>query len=672
VYRLRAADRLRYFLERQFIKGAGYQLLVVAFTVALVSVVGGFLILPTGDESLEEAAWWAFLRLTDPGYLGDDEGNWRRVVSTWLTISGYVLFMGTLIAILTQWLNRTMRALEQGLTPITVRGHIVVLGMGSRTVPIVGELLNAGGRIRAYLRRMRRRSLRIAVLSESVNAGVAHQFRMQGARGRHRQDVVLRSGSALQTTDLHRVNVAEAGVIIIPGGVFEGGEQISEDVNTIKTLIALREEARPRNDRPLPLVIAELQDHRQAHVARAAYPGPLSLVAVDALINRLLLQQLRFPGLARVYAELLSRDAEQRLHVRDAGAMDGMRFGQAVSCFPNAVLCGLVRGPVERPVARLNPPGETVIDAGDHLVFVAEAYRDTAPQPEAEAPDPDSEAEAGAELGTASEVVVDSMGAGIEGRLLILGWTRRHVGLLAAMAKHATGPLAVDIVSIYPAEQRERHCQRVLGNTSSIHCRQIDADFVARAELAECDPASYDHVWIVRSEVVEDGQEADARAVVGHLVLSQLLAAVQPRPRVMLELAEAGNGSLLGDHGDDVIVPSLLVSHMLGQGALCPELLAVFESLTRGMHGQPLLLSARPWLEAADSCDFATLRARLARHDLCLLGWLPPGAYGEPEFAAGADRECGADNVLIALAPGVGFDVDDAVRFAQETQTHNG
>ena len=67
-------------------------------------------------------SWWAFLRLTDPGYLGDDEGNWRRVVSTWLTVSGYVLFMGTLIAILTQWLNRTMRALEQGLTPITVRG----------------------------------------------------------------------------------------------------------------------------------------------------------------------------------------------------------------------------------------------------------------------------------------------------------------------------------------------------------------------------------------------------------------------------------------------------------------------------------------------------------------------------------------------------------------------
>lgn len=669
MYRLRAADRLRYFLERQFIKGAGYQLMVVACTVALVSVLGGFLILPTGAESFEEAVWWAFLRLTDPGYLGDDAGNWRRVVSTWLTISGYVLFMGTLIAILTQWLNRTMRALEQGLTPITVRGHIVVLGMGSRTVPIVGELLNGGGRIRSYLRRMRRRKLRIAVLSESVNAAIAHQFRMQGARGRHRQDVVLRSGSALQTTDLHRVNVAESGVIILPGGIFEGGEQISEDVNTIKTLIALREEARPRNEQPLPLVIAELQDHRQAHVARAAYPGPLALVTVDAFINRVLLQQLRYPGLARVYAELLSLDAAQRLHVRDASAVAGMRFDVAVRHFPDAVLCGLVRGPVTRPVARLNPPADTLIDANDHLVFIAEAYRDTTPQPAAEPFE--AAADAVSEGDDTGAFVPPDFAPAIQGRLLILGWTRRHVGLLPMLAQHATVPLAVDIVSIYPAKERERYCRRVLGDTALIQCRQIEADFVARAELAECAPETYDHVWIARSEVVEDGQEADARAVVGHLVLSQLLAAVPARPRVLMELAEAGNRSLLGEHGDDVIVPSLLVSHMLGQGALCPELLAVFESLTNDKHGQPLLMPARPWLGDAATCDFATLQARLARHRLCLLGWMPPGAFGEPEFSMGAGMECDADNVLIALGPGVGFDDDDAVRFTQETETHH-
>ncbi|MHA7834184.1 MAG: CASTOR/POLLUX-related putative ion channel [Algiphilus sp.] len=664
MYRLRAADRLRYFLERQFIKGAGYQLMVVACTVALVSVIGGFLILPTGEETYGDAVWWAFLRLTDPGYLGDDEGNWRRVVSTWLTISGYVLFMGTLIAILTQWLNRTMRALEQGLTPITVRGHIVVLGMGSRTVPIVGELLNGGGRIRAFLRRMRRRSLRIAVLSQRVDASVAHQFRLHGARGRHRQDVVLRSGSALETADLHRVNVAESGVIILPGGVFGAGEQVSEDVNTIKTLIALREEARPRNDRPLPLVIAELQDHRQADVARAAYPGPLALITVDALVNRILLQQLRYPGIARVYAELLSLDASERFHVREAGDIAGLSMQAARHCFPNAVLCGLVRTIAGVQKARLNPPEETVIAADDHLVFVAEAYRDTAPDRDAR----EEDAHPAAVEGTPSPARVDAFPAEAptSGRLLILGWTPRHAGLLATLAQQATAPLAVDIVSIYPAEQRERHCRRALQGSALVQCRQLEADFVARAELAECAPEQYDQVWIVRSEVVENSQEADARAVVGHLVLSQSLARARPRPRVLMELAEAGNRSLLGEHGDDVLVPSLLVSHMLGQGALCPELLAVFDSLIKDSHGQPILLPAQPWLEAADGGDFHTLHAHMAAHGYCLLGWMPPGAFGEPEFGGDAEMPCTADSVLIALAPGSGFDTDadDAVRSA--------
>ncbi|WVM93237.1 hypothetical protein ULG90_04195 [Halopseudomonas pachastrellae] len=39
-------DRLRYVVERQFIKGAHYQLLVVAAFIALISLVGGWLVYP--------------------------------------------------------------------------------------------------------------------------------------------------------------------------------------------------------------------------------------------------------------------------------------------------------------------------------------------------------------------------------------------------------------------------------------------------------------------------------------------------------------------------------------------------------------------------------------------------------------------------------------------------
>ena len=55
--------------------------------IGILSVIAGVLVrLGTADAgNTAESIWWAFLRLTDPGYLGDDQGVFRRVVSTVLT-----------------------------------------------------------------------------------------------------------------------------------------------------------------------------------------------------------------------------------------------------------------------------------------------------------------------------------------------------------------------------------------------------------------------------------------------------------------------------------------------------------------------------------------------------------------------------------------------------------
>lgn len=92
--RPRIRRKILFTLERQLVKGAQYQLLVVAALIGMISIIGGLLVVPTNSPSqtLGEAIWWAFLRLTDPGYLGDDQGNWRRFISTLLTLAGYVIF----------------------------------------------------------------------------------------------------------------------------------------------------------------------------------------------------------------------------------------------------------------------------------------------------------------------------------------------------------------------------------------------------------------------------------------------------------------------------------------------------------------------------------------------------------------------------------------------------
>ena len=119
--RVRRLDQLRLGLERLLLRGLHYRLLMAASIVLLVALLGGLLmrLLDPGFDEVGESIWWAFLRLTDPGYLGDDEGLVGRTVSTVVTVLGYVLFLGLLIAILTQWMNELIARIELGTRPVT-------------------------------------------------------------------------------------------------------------------------------------------------------------------------------------------------------------------------------------------------------------------------------------------------------------------------------------------------------------------------------------------------------------------------------------------------------------------------------------------------------------------------------------------------------------------------
>ena len=108
----RIIDRIKFIVERQLVKGAGFQLLVVGLFIGLISLVGGLLVVPgSGEfENAADAVWWAFLRLTDPGYLGDDVGTWTRIVSTLLSPASNQIQTSTMMTPIT----RLMRTAVNG------------------------------------------------------------------------------------------------------------------------------------------------------------------------------------------------------------------------------------------------------------------------------------------------------------------------------------------------------------------------------------------------------------------------------------------------------------------------------------------------------------------------------------------------------------------------------
>lgn len=287
--------------------------------------------------------WWAFLRLTDPGYLGDDEGNVLRVVSTVVTILGYVLFLGALIAIMTQWLNATLNRLQQGFTPIAQNDHIVILGWTNRTATIIEELLLSEERVRRFLRTHHTRRLRMAVLIEDLRPDIVQELRERLGPLWDYRKIIFRSDTPLRLDHLDRVDFSNAAAILLPFPEFARDNAFARDERTIKILLSIDSAARQKRRGEMPQVVVEVLDGRNVSLARRAYSGPLQILASDLLVSHLIAQNIRHAGLSSVFSALLTHSEGTEIHVRDAGDIAGATAGQLRDAFAEAVFLGLLR-----------------------------------------------------------------------------------------------------------------------------------------------------------------------------------------------------------------------------------------------------------------------------------------------------------------------------------------
>jgi Trk K+ transport system NAD-binding subunit len=369
----RLKNSLLFRLEQAMVHGPAARFAILSLLVVLVATLAGLLALgiAPGFASAADAIWWAFLRLTDPGYLGDDEGVVKAAISTAVTILGYVLFMGALIAILVQWLGETMDRLEQGLTPVTLDAHFVLLGWTSRTLRILEEILVSQERVERFLQQRGARRLRVALLAERADASLGqHMARQLGARWNARQ-VVLRSGSPLRLEGLERVDFARAGAILIPAADTMESSALDADTRTVKALMTMSAALEAAPPEEPPLVVAELQETRHGGILRALYPGPMEIVAGDEVISRLLAQIVRHPGLSHVYDEFLSDVSGSQIYVREGAQLAGVSVQQLAHSFPEGVLLGVVRPEGDGFQALLNPPDDLRLEPDDRIAAEA-------------------------------------------------------------------------------------------------------------------------------------------------------------------------------------------------------------------------------------------------------------------------------------------------------------
>ena len=570
IKKLRIKQRFLFLLERQFVKGAHYQLLFVAAAIGLISIIGGILVMPVSEPSstYNEAVWWAFLRLTDPGYIGDDEGVWRRFISTILTVLGYVVFLGSLVAIITAWLNQKIRNLEQGLTPVAANNHVIILGWTNRTIHIAAEIFQSVGRLRRFLELHNTRNLRLIILSEDVTPDHLQELKDHPLIGKRAHEIILRSGVAIDREHLQRVDSMNAAAIIIPSQAKGQKELVTPDVETIKALLSLNAESAIGKSHKMPYVVAEIQDENKLSAAYRAYSGPLEVIGSNTIISRLLAQNIRHHGLSEVYNELLSRSVSNNLFAREYEDLFGKTIAEARTYFPRGIVAGIIREQEKGFKPILNLRGDFILEKNDRLVILAKDQNDIELSKK---PGPIVETSLRHSLAIEEQTEVT--------KILILGWNHHIPALIKEFGTYEDESYHITLASLHSVDLRVLELEQMAVSADRVTITHELVDFVKENELRKLKPEEFDNILMVSSDLIEEEEEADARTIVGYILLEEILDNVKKRPQVLLELADPSNEILIERFKSEVIISPLILSHLLATVALRRELHSLYNEL---------------------------------------------------------------------------------------------
>ncbi|MCP4804629.1 MAG: hypothetical protein GY913_25615 [Proteobacteria bacterium] len=373
---LAATRRWRYRLEKGHPHAIGLVLLIGILGGA--ALIGGAARLLSGDtDTLGGGVWWAFLHLTDSGYLGDDESAVGRLLGSLMTFVGLVFLTSMLIAGSTSFLTTSLARIQEGGFDVAFDNHTVILGWNPKVFALVRELLLADEHVQiAILAGVDKREADDALetqVFQPFDRETSLADRLQPWRDKRRL-VVYRRGNIYVDSELQKVGAARAGRFVLLAPEASGG--IHTDVQMLRTYLSLQSYRRrtraggatPGQQDAFRTVIEITRDRFRSHTFLAAnldpradswvhrdlqfdpelreyLPDPhsdhqargedLTLVNGDELVSRALVQCAVQPRLSQVFNTLLSHEGAD-FHILDPAAFGTGHHADLVSLFEKA------------------------------------------------------------------------------------------------------------------------------------------------------------------------------------------------------------------------------------------------------------------------------------------------------------------------------------------------
>ncbi|WP_369142341.1 NAD-binding lipoprotein [Streptomyces sp. R44] len=586
-----AEERLRYWFDTTLTRGTaalcGWLALVCLALVVPVSTVLAWTDQRTpASLGSRIAAVWRNTGQTMR--LGGEVGPPLRVALSVLLALIALFYVSTLVSLITTGLTDRLIALNRGHAKILESGHTVVLGWSEQIPTVVSELVAA--RTDRY-RRV------IAVLADRDKPAMEEELHATlGPTGRTR--IVCRTGRPTDPAALARVSPTTADcVLVLPR------DHPRDDAEVVKTLLCLS--ASTGETDPLR-VVAAVRDDRHLHAARLAGGPRATVLDMDDIAARLLVDCVRRPGLSLVHQELLDFAGHEFHTVREPASW-GRTFDEAARACPVSTAVGLVHGD---GTVTLNPPRSTRILADDTLLVIAEDERSTRLSVTPAPYDPTALTHAPPEPPARPAHV------------LLLGWNRRAPRVAARWADGAPPGSALDIV----AEPRTATLTGIRTVTEAVGARVTvlhrPGDPTLRATTDALDLARYDAVIVLGPDHRPGHADPDDRTLVTLLHLRAGERASGLSLPVVTEMTDDRNRLIAPPApGADFVVSGRLIGLLMTQISQNPHLAAVFEELLAPDGNSLHLRPASHYVTAGRATPFAAVAASAARQGACAIGY---------------------------------------------------
>ncbi|AJP05399.1 NAD-binding lipoprotein [Streptomyces cyaneogriseus subsp. noncyanogenus] len=590
--RSRLGDRTRYWFDSTLSYGAlalvGWLALLCLAVVVPASAVLVWTD-PKAPASLTDrlAAVW---RLTGETLrLGGATGTPLRVAVSVLLALITLLYVSTLVGLITTALTEHLMALRRGRSTVLERGHAVVLGWSEQVFTVVGELVAANAN---------QHRAAVVVLADRDKTDMEEALATKvGPAGATR--LICRSGPVTDPAVLALTSPAEAGVVLVLPH-----DRPDADAEVVKTLLALGRALPGRT--PRPAVVAAVRNDRYRLAAALAAGADGVVLESDTITARLVVQAARHPGLSLVHRELLDFAGHEFYVIAEPG-LAGRAFGEALLSYATSSVVGLVR----EGTPLLGPPPQTRIRPDDRLLVLS--HDD----------DPVGLEECAA-LVEETVTVCGPRAPQRPERVLLLGWNRRAPLMIDQLRRGAPPRSAVDVVT----DGDEATARQVAdADTDAGTCLTLTlhrGDVTRPATLRHLDIGSYDSVIVLGGDPApgRPSGEPDDRTLVTLLLLRDLERTIGRELPVVTELVDDRNRALAPiSPGADVIVSGKLIGLLMAQISQNRHLAAVFEELFSaegsGVHLRPATEYVLPDRETA----FATVVAAARDRGECAIGY---------------------------------------------------